>query len=261
MARGFMTDGGYGAGSTDVVTSAAFTSITTQTHSIWVYRDGFAGTDLVNSQNIWGHPDTGLQWIDSADARADQFSYVRAWTGNGNWYWTKSTYKTWVNMVIAYDGGSTSNAPVAYYNGVSQTVNLFTAPTGSITNSSSAYSVGNRGDGARVWNGMLAEFAVWNRILTDGEILALGKGYSPAFFLNGLLEYIPMLRDNISLKNAAPTITGTAVQPQPSIIYPSSKAINWRFFARPMPSVAALGFTGIAGRMDLGIPTQTTLKI
>ncbi len=231
MARGFSTVNNYGVGTTDRIASTAFVAPTLQTHSVWVYRDGAGGADTVNSQVLWNQNlDDQMQWVGSGDARNDQFSYIRTWTGSGNWYWVKPTYKTWVNFVMTYDGGDVANAPVVYYNGVSQTVNLFTAPTGTLGVDSGVYSIGNRGDGVRVWNGMIAEFAVWNRILTSAEITALASGYSPGLFPSGLLEYIPMKVTDSPVTStvlAAPTVTGTAVQVHPGIRYQfASRVLN-----------------------------------
>jgi hypothetical protein len=228
MARGFSTVAGYGAGTTGAITSATFTCTTTQSISCWVFRDGFGGADTVNSQVLWGQPGGDqMQWINSADARNDKFSYIRVFTGNGNWYWDKPTYKTWVNVIVTLDATLTTNIPVAYYNAVSQTVSTFTAPTGTVANVNATQILGNRAAGDRVWNGIIAEFAVWNRILTSDEITALGTatntgygGASPALFPSGLLEYIPMDDSPVTSKVlTAPTVTGTTFRSHPVINY------------------------------------------
>ncbi len=232
MSRGFdgSANGLYGAGITDKVTTAYTAHATARSYSIWAWRSGFGDGDVApngaNNQRLWDKRTVSGQfevifWDGSGGANNDLFVFVRTWTTGGTWTWTKSPFKAWTNITLTYDGSSTANDPIVYYNGVSQTVTRATAPTGTIQTNTDAYMIGNTGVANRGWDGYLAEFAIWDRILSASEAAALGKGYSPLFFPASLVEYVPMIRDNISRKNAAPTITGTVVQPHLPIIYRS----------------------------------------
>lgn len=58
------------------------------------------------------------------------------------------------------------------------------------------YVIGNRPqeegiDGAE-FEGLMAHHAVWRRVLRDDELLLLGTGHSPLWFMNGLVFYSPM---------------------------------------------------------------------
>jgi hypothetical protein len=90
---------------------------------------------------------------------------------------------------------------------------------------------------------MLAEFAVWDVILNAAEGAALtGDGISPLLIRPAsIVEYVPMVRENLSYKLAAPTITGTAVQPHPPVLHPRNKK-----FAKAV-SAAAGAFIKIVG--------------
>jgi hypothetical protein len=145
------------------------------------------------------------------------------------WKIVEPSRGAWHHIVITYDGGSTANDPVIYVDGASVTVTELAAPVGTInTANTGAYVLGNRAAGDRNMDGMLGEFAAWDAILDAAEARALGtRGYSPQMIRpQSLVEYVPMVRDNVSLKRAAPTITGTAVQPHPRVIYPSADWVN-----------------------------------
>lgn len=71
----------------------------------------------------------------------------------------------------------------------------------------------------------LAEMAIWDRALSDGEIAALGKGYTPAHFLSSIKFYAPILgysSPEIDVKNRFDlTLSGTTTKaPHPPIIKP-----------------------------------------
>jgi len=71
----------------------------------------------------------------------------------------------------------------------------------------------------------VAEWAKWDRALSTDEILALGKGYVPSHFMNGLGWYLPMttidtteLIHGLGITNVNGVTTATH---PPSLIYPS----------------------------------------
>ena len=246
MARG--TGSTLGSGTTDKVVTALTTHATTRSYAIWTYRNGSGGGNLgriVEKQTAGA----GAERIYS-NTGGSVYTYGRNFSTSGaEWNISIPSASAWHHLVITYDSSSTSNDPVIYLDGTSVTVTEFSAPTGTIVDNSDAYVLGNRAtDNLRVWDGSLAEFAVWDAILDASEAAALGKGYSPALIRpQSLVEYVPLLRDNVSRKLAAPTITGTAVQPHPRVIYPSNP---WVIVA-PSAAPAAAPPT----RMLMGIGT------
>lgn len=229
MARNFT-----GAASDKVATTLGSNS-NLRSYSLWTFRSGDGGGNLGRMFQK-GTSSSTVNFNNNAGSGSYDFN--RSWTVAGVWGIARPSANAWHHFLITYDSSSTSNQPVIYLNGVSQTVNIGTTPSGTRTDNAEVYNVGNRGDNNnRNWGGDLAEFAVWDRILTAAEAAALGQGYSPLFLLSGLVEYIPMVRDLISRKNAAPTATGTSVSVHPRIIYPS--AVQARKFASPAPAPAS----------------------
>ena len=98
----------------------------------------------------------------------------------------------------------------------------------SFPSTSASLQVGKRSDSTSYMDGQIAECALWNRVLTDDEIIALSKGYSPRFFSNGLLWNPSLVRgsaDQISGLAGTPTNSPT-VSDHPPIIYPSHEIIK-----------------------------------
>ena len=86
---------------------------------------------------------------------------------------------------------------------------------------------------------MIAEFAVWDAILTADEFAMLGAdGFSPLLIRpQSLVEYVPLVRDNVSRKLSIGTLTGAAAQPHPRIIYPySGQSIDGTASGAPPPT-------------------------
>jgi len=85
-------------------------------------------------------------------------------------------------MQLWVGGAEDANSPI-------NTTNIDNA--GSVNN---AVLLGSRYpllDKAR--DGRLAEVGIWNRVLTDSEIVSLSKGFSPLFYPNGLIFYAPLI--------------------------------------------------------------------
>ena len=91
-------------------------------------------------------------------------------------------------------------------------------------NTTNTIVMGQDQAGNRDRDGRLAEVAFWNRILTDPEIIALSKGFSPLCFPVGLLFYATLIGRNSPERDIkggiAGTLTGTSNIAHPRIIYP-----------------------------------------
>ncbi len=131
------------------------------------------------------------------------YSYTHSWSlATANWTVARPTAGAWTAIVLTYDPSATTNDPVVYFNGTSQTVTEVTAPLGTVVTDNDTWEIGNRDDGLRVWDGSLGGWAVWSRILPAAEATAVsGGGYSPLHFQNGLLDYMPMESDFFSFTN------------------------------------------------------------
>ena len=215
----------FNATTTEV--NSAFASHATQrTYSIWTYRVGNGESGL---GRLFDKRDAGAQveLLFHGGGAGVEYVYERDFSGdNGSWFFAQPSANTWVHVLVTYDSSDVANDPVMYYDGSSQSQTGSTTPTGTADTNTDVYVVGNRGAQDRTWDGYLCEFAIWDRILTTGEIASLSKGFSPAFFQNSLVEYLPTVREAISYKVAAPTFVNTSIVAHPRIIYPSPAQIR-----------------------------------
>ena len=125
--------------------------------------------------------------------------------------------------LVTFDN-TAKNANI-YINGTELTYATNTAGTGNLVDDSgNDLFIGDRGDTARNFDGLLAEVGIWNRILGAGEIALLAAAYSPLFILNGLRFYVPIHGNNSPendlIGGIAGTVTGSTKVAHPRIIYP-----------------------------------------
>lgn len=225
-----------------VTTSFSSHPSTKRTYSIWTYFTAHGGV----SRRLFDKRTSGSQVeLSYVDTIGSNYYYERALSGGAvNWYFPRGADNTWAHYTIEYDESSPTTDIIVYKDGSLQTVIKALFGTGTVNTNTDAYTIGSRGvDNLRVFNGRLCEFAIWDRALALDEKLALGKGFSPAFFLNGLKLYVPLVREAIDLKNAAPTFSGSpAIADHPRIIYPArhqtrfpgaaaAATVNSNFFA------------------------------
>ncbi len=217
MARGFHTT--LGVASTDRIQTSLTAHAVCRTYAAWTYSRSHTNA------SIFDKSDAGVQLERIQDSGAgvgiDGYEYKRAWsTSSGGlavWYSPWPAFGAWIHVAMTYDGSSASNAPLIYYNGISQAVTTFTAASGTIGTNTDSYWIGNRGNGDRGWDGKLAEAAIWDRILSPVQIRLLAGGWSPLLFRAALVEYIP-LDGTVESKVRGPwkpVTTGTRWQPHP----------------------------------------------
>lgn len=78
---------------------------------------------------------------------------------------------------------------------------------------------------ATFYAGGMAGVALWNRVLSDGELAALGLGFSPLFFPSGRVlcgDFDGVAPVGTNFDGTAGTVTGTTALDHPSVIYPYS---------------------------------------
>lgn len=247
MALGFGATDGTGA-SDEVVTTITPSSVAA--YSCWIYITGAGGGNL---GRIF---DAGADSCYYASA-SSIIEFTATWTGdNGIWNVTAPSTGEWHHFLLAYNAGATTNNPFVWIDGVSQTVNQTTVPTGT-KDAPGAITIGNRNPTSnRAWNGRIAEFALYDgsnvqRVLDS--VSALAAGASPAFFPEFSM-YLPMIRANIDHFGAAPTVTGALAQPHPKQTYPRRKNF-WPAAATVAYEIAADGgtyaITGAAATFDV----------
>jgi len=213
MARTF--PGGAG---TDVVTYPSFTATVTASYLIYFNSAGLDTT----ARRLWDfraavlcNTITGIIFSAEFDGGT-----------NGQWGVTPPSDSVWHSILFTFDGSATTNDPIVYIDGVSVTVTEVATPVGNFITTAGAIRMGNNSTGIRCWNGQLAEYGQWNRILSAAEAAIFTKPYSPRIISRGLVAYKPLTgapADEPDLVNAGSgTVTGTTKSAQPRIIYPAA---------------------------------------
>ena len=142
------------------------------------------------------------------------------------------TVNTWRVIITSWDGINTSTFPKIYACDLGATIAEVsyvtqTAISGAISDAAATLRIGARDPlDATFFAGGLAECALWNRVLADDEMRALGRGYAPAFFPRGRAFYSTLDGRTSPERNWAGTthgtVTGTAYLEHPQVIYPTS---------------------------------------
>ena len=158
--------------------TAAMTNIRTLSVMAWTApdTDGDAGAAIVNK---WDGAD-GWQLKLITGAGPVNFSLRYQWTG-GVGAWTTSTTPvvfdgTFQHLAVTYDAALTTNDPIFYYNGVSQSLTETNTPaTAADDDTGGEPCIGILGDGSGTgttgeYDGEIDEVMVYNGILTSTQI-------------------------------------------------------------------------------------------
>lgn len=184
---------------------------TLKSYHWWMYPLGASNNDRILDKNssvmIYQQTDSPVGLV-----------FQKTWQGaTGQWRVSSPSTNAWHAIGISYDGGSISNDPLMYVDGVSQSVTEQATPAGSANNDATQYQIGNRTTNLnRAFNGRLAEFAYWDVLLTANEFAALARGV-PAYRVRpaNLKFYYPLWglhspEIDLSSGSLAGTVTGTS---------------------------------------------------
>ncbi len=168
---------------------------------------------------IAANPDSGFQRMQFAwewDTGGGEWATPNGGILSGNQY----------RVAVSYDGNLDTNAPTMFVDGVKETVSEPSSPSGTRQALSSTMRIGNRGNQDRSFDGEISELAIWNRLLSDAEGIAVTNGFSPLFFPEGLVFYAPLIRETLDYAGGVTlTLTGTTVATHPSTIYPARATV------------------------------------
>jgi hypothetical protein len=228
MAIGFGAT--YGAGTTDqVIVPLTTSSNNNYTFAVHYFRNVSGGSSLgrvfanfrifLYWDNNFNDMYFGGGYNDSgASVNIDFYNISDGTSGSdarggstGKWY------KCVLTMRLETDFNAPTNVKW-FMDGVKK--NITKAPDVTGGSAPSYMAIGNRYETSdRNWDGIIQEFAVWNRILSDDECISISKGFSPITNLNGLTNYVPLVRNIQDYKNnTGVSSTGTKVQPHNRII-------------------------------------------
>lgn len=220
MARGFGAI--HGTGTTDVISGGTTITLgTTFTIAAWVYIESLSGADSSGFGQIYALDNNGTTFMEFYTRNTNtSIALLCSWTSaDGAWRMPAPSLNTWAHVAVTYDRTSTSNDPLMYLNGASQTVTEFITPTGSNDTISRIPIIGSYGGSDQHFAGRIAETGFWNStILTANEIAALAKGVSPLLVRPaGLTLYCPLYGNETNEQDFGPnryamTVTGALKQ-------------------------------------------------
>ena len=198
-----------GANSKVAIPHVAALAPAQMTVCVWTYRTGNGEADL---GRIWDKSSHALFVMDTGTTY--MFRVFSGFEPDGFWRIDIPSANAWHHLCLAYDTGSTTNDPVVYYDGVSQTVTESQTPVGTYADSGNPWNWGNDNGSTRTWTGSLASAALYNVLLTAGEVrTVMHKG--PQCVRRGLVGYWPLGlfggRNYTSTANLAGTETSITV--------------------------------------------------
>lgn len=259
MARGFNTT--FGVGATDLISTTLSTDSTLRSWFCWMYLK--TNTVCIPWVQRTGAGSSAVEFYTNNDST---YHFHRTWSSiAGEWSVTAPSLNAWHAVGVSYDGSSASNNPIFYLDQTKPSVTLVSQSVGTLTNMAGvAYYLGDLSSGGAVWDGMLADFAVWNAILTDGEFFALAKGIRPYNIRPGSLAgYWPLdgiqsPEPDLSGNKNNGTLTGTKGQPgPPTDFFTPQWPVNWQIAAAAPTNV----FRKTASRIGTRAGTRQTWAV
>lgn len=179
MSRGFGST--FGAGTTDLLTTRLTTIPSKSSWSCWIYMNGNGGGTF--GKAFIGSATTGIflganNSVPSAGSL--QFGATFSTTSLSLNFSAGLRFGVWEHIGIVYDGSGAGSSfrPTCYVNGVSAALTVGADSVGTFTSGNALY-IGNRSDGLRNWDGMIAHLAMWNVLLSQAEVVALAAGTNP----------------------------------------------------------------------------------
>lgn len=227
--------------STELIATIPASGTGNLTLAAWIYSD---------TADTGGYPANVDRWITLGGVSNEAFVIRREWNGSthGDLYVNGTaggriqagtvTAGTWQHWCGTCDGST-----IRLYQDGSEVGNVAQTQAPS---SQTSFVVGR--DDTEGFDGRFAEVAIWTRALTAGEVLGLGKGFSPAFYPQSLLEYWSMVGGSLQGARGAAladTVSST-VGDHTRMYYPAKAG------AIAVPAVAAGKATKNIHTMRLG---------
>lgn len=222
-------------GTNDRITFGSESSVddlTSFTAVALVYRSGTISSERQIFTKMGGSF-TGSMYLAAAGDGTNNNKLIMVRTGGSTAYAESVAdaipLNTWSVAVSVWPGDSAQpklflcalGGAIAELGYASRTAGLY-APS----DASASLMVGGReAADATYFSGGIAEVALWNRVLSDDEIRALGRGFAPAFFPRGRVFYCPITGRYSTEPNWAGTTHGTVTEAtyleHPRVIYPT----------------------------------------
>ena len=171
-ARGKIGKGINFDGSDDYVDAGSASSldnISVKTLEAWIYPESLGESNI---GKIFSKIGTGFWQVQMNGETAINFHHSFSGT-DGSWQTSTGTVplNTWSHIAITYDRTSTSNVPIIYINGVSQTVTVGTTPTGTADDDSAGSLLfGSKSDTTESFDGTIDQIRVFNYARSAAQV-------------------------------------------------------------------------------------------
>jgi len=208
--------------SSHLIRTGYSTHTTRKTFAFWVSKNG-TGNNLGRVFSKMNEGNSGemesFRWNGSGRWALE---VRRASASLATWIWPLNpTSSTWYFMVITLD--KTENlSPVSTFWVNGTQISPFSVNVGSSSpfevGDTQPYIIGNRSDAQRTLNGNIAEYAMWDRVLSDNEIKSISAAGCPLYALDGMVSYLDLINDVVNWKRGTPTVVGTTVIRHPPIL-------------------------------------------
>ena len=164
-----------------------------------------ANADYLMSKVLTGGNTDG--WAVTSNTNNTRMELLRSWSGAlATWYFTKPANGRH-HIAWTYDGGATTNDPVGYLNGVSQTIGEATAPSGTLpSDATNNLRLGEDGQGGSDAQCDVGWFTYHNAILDAAAVNRCRWWGRPH---GGMQVYHPLVTDKLANEGSA-TANGTA---------------------------------------------------
>ena len=146
--------------------------------SVWINKSGDGGS---SAGRIFAFGSTGVELYTDGD---EQLHFDVDFSGDdGEWETANNVIKlsTWHHIVVTYNANSASNDPKIYIDGIPVALTEDSTPTGALSSFYNPCYIGEINGKGGGWQGLMADFAVWNSILSEDEVKAI---YNSHFFQN-----------------------------------------------------------------------------
>ncbi len=157
----------------DLFTDPVFDNLDAKTISAWIKPSGLTQYRAVMGRTTWAFQICSNDATD-CNGTAGHLVYYHAFSGtDGKWRLGADSVLAdqWAHVVVTYDRTSTTNDPVVYVNGISQTVTELSAPTGTADSETNDLSIGY--DGYVNAAGQIDDVRLYNRGLSPSEVTQL----------------------------------------------------------------------------------------
>jgi beta-galactosidase len=173
FTSGYLSNALHFNGASNVATFAS-TDSTQITVAAWVRADAHGNSSFPRIIETPGY--RVFYRFDASGSNGFDFATFTS-TQNGDWFSGQNSVSTgvWYHVAASYDRSNLANTPALYVNGIKRGLTVITSPSGTQPSSAGTGYIGNRAASDRAWNGLMDDLRLYNRSLTDSEILALAS--------------------------------------------------------------------------------------